>query len=93
MIGGTILEAGNSIEYETGSWRSSRPVLDEKKCSHCMLCWVFCPEGSVLVKDEKVVGFDLAHCKGCGICSTECPRKAITIVDELNAKKGAEERR
>ncbi|HFE53859.1 MAG TPA: ferredoxin, partial [Bacteroidetes bacterium] len=25
-IGGNILEPGNSIEYETGSWRTFKPV-------------------------------------------------------------------
>lgn len=88
-IGGLIIDAGNSEEYETGSWRSFRPVIDMERCSHCMLCWVFCPEGSIMTEDKKVVGIDLAHCKGCGICDKECPRKAITMVEEALAKEGA----
>jgi pyruvate ferredoxin oxidoreductase delta subunit len=87
-IGGLILEAGNSVEYETGSWRSLCPVLDEEKCSHCMLCWVYCPDGSVLVRDGKMVGFNLEYCKGCGICARECPRKAISMVDDAEVKGG-----
>ena len=87
-IGGLILDAGNSEEYETGSWRSSRPIIDMEKCSHCMFCWLFCPEGAIQVKDEKFVGIDLDHCKGCGICAHECPRKAITMVDEASVKEG-----
>ena len=88
-IGGLILDAGNSEEYETGSWRSSRPIIDMEKCSHCMFCWLFCPEGAIQVKDEKFDGIDLDHCKGCGICAHECPRKAITMVDEASVKEGA----
>ena len=84
-IGGLIIDAGNSEEYETGSWRSHRPVIDMERCSHCMLCWVYCPDGAIKAEDGKVVGIDLAHCKGCGICAQECPRKAITMVEEALA--------
>ena len=85
-IGGLILDAGNSEEYETGSWRSSRPIIDMDRCSHCMICWVFCPDSAVLVEDGKVIGIDLAHCKGCGICAQECSRRAISMVEESLAE-------
>ncbi|GAI83538.1 unnamed protein product, partial [marine sediment metagenome] len=32
-LGGLILEAGNAEEYETGSWRTYRPIRDEEKNS------------------------------------------------------------
>jgi pyruvate ferredoxin oxidoreductase delta subunit len=74
-IGGMILEAGNSVEYLTGGWRAFRPVFGEAKCIHCMQCWLFCPDSSILVDpdNEKMVGFDLDYCKGCGICASICP--------------------
>jgi len=83
-IGGVITEAGNSEEYETGSWRSQRPIRDETKCIHCLLCWIYCPDSAIRVKEGKIIGVDLAHCKGCGICAKECPPKikAITMVEE-----------
>jgi pyruvate ferredoxin oxidoreductase delta subunit len=71
--GGVVYEAGNSVEYITGGWRSFRPIRDMEQCTHCMICWVYCPDSAVLVKDGKVVGFDYDHCKGCGICAQECP--------------------
>jgi len=74
-IGGIVLEPGSSVEYNTGAWRSMRPVRDEEKCTHCMLCWVFCPDSAIVVKDSRVQGFDYDHCKGCGICAHECPVK------------------
>ena len=74
-IGGTILEAGNAKKYLTGGWRSNRPVRDEGKCTHCMMCWVFCPDSIVQVEGGKVQSFDYDHCKGCGICAEECPVK------------------
>ena len=86
-IGGLIEEPGNSQEYETGGWRSQRPIIEKEKCSHCMICWVYCPDSCIVVEDEKVIGIDLAHCKGCGICAHECPRKAITMVEEAKARE------
>ena len=87
--GGLVTEPGSSVAYETGDWRSSRPILDEEKCSNCLVCWIFCPDGAIQVENSKVVGVDLEHCKGCGICAEECPRKAITMVDECEAKAEA----
>lgn len=84
-IRGLILEAGNSVNYNTGTWRSLRPIIDFDKCTHCMLCWVFCPDSSIRVTNSQVVGIDLRYCKGCGICAIECPRHAIVIVEEAQA--------
>ena len=82
--GGVITKAGSSIEKKTAGWRTFRPIHDDKKCIHCMCCWIFCPDSAILVKDGKVVGIDYDHCKGCGICAHECPGKvqAITMIPE-----------
>lgn len=81
-IGGLIVSGGNAVEYETGNWRTEMPVIDLEKCNNCMICWIFCPEGTIMVKDSKVTGVDLVHCKGCGICAAECPTKVIDMVRE-----------
>jgi len=86
-IGGKIVDAGNAREYETGSWRAMRPVVDLEKCINCLQCWVFCPESSVDVKHEELVGFNLTFCKGCGICAAICPVEAITMVQESEPKE------
>ncbi len=82
-IGGLILEPGNAINYKTGSWRTFKPIRDEEKCTHCLLCWIYCPDSSIIVEDGKIKGIDYEHCKGCGICSTQCPVKAIKMVEEV----------
>ena len=86
--GGVIPEGGNSHDYNVGGWRSERPVRDDKVCIQCLLCWIFCPDTSVVLDGDKVVDFDLEHCKGCGICANECPtnpkfgKKAIEMIPE-----------
>ncbi|MCL6451989.1 MAG: 4Fe-4S binding protein [Acetobacteraceae bacterium] len=76
---GLILAAGNAVDYETGDWRSQRPVWSRERCTGCLLCWVYCPDGAVMVEGGKVVGIDYKHCKGCGICAHECPPKSAAI--------------
>ena len=85
-LGGLILEAGNAREYKTGSWRTFKPVWDEKKCTHCLLCWIYCPDSSVIVEESKFKEFDYEHCKGCGICSVQCPVEAIKMIEEVKEK-------
>jgi len=85
-IGGKIIEAGNSKNFKTGSWKSKKPVLDKDKCIGCMRCAAYCPEMAIKIKeatDEKgtkkniIDKINLDYCKGCGICANECPVKAI----------------
>ena len=67
----------------TGTWRIHRPVLNkDKKCSGCLLCWVYCPEGCIEVSENGTVGIDLEYCKGCGICSKECRLGVIVMERE-----------
>ncbi len=82
-IGGLILEPGNAINYKTGSWRTFKPIRDEEKCTHCLLCWIYCPDSSIIVEEGRIKGIDYEHCKGCGICSTQCPVNAIKMVEEV----------
>ena len=83
-IGGVIFGSGTSRQYETGGWRTYKPVHDEEKCIDCLLCWILCPDSAVRVVDGKVIGFDLEHCKGCGICASECPPKCDAIHMQLD---------
>lgn len=51
-------------------------------CNECENCYVFCPDGSVLKRNELLHQMDYDYCKGCGICFTECPRGAISLKGE-----------
>ena len=77
-----IPAGGTADDYETGGWRSERPDWHEEKCTHCMICWVFCPDSSIKVSNRKMYAIDYDHCKGCGICAQECPTNAIDMVPE-----------
>ena len=83
---GDILAAGTAAQFQTGDWRSERPIFNYDNCIQCMICWVVCPDAAVKVENSKVTGFKYEHCKGCGICDRECPTKqekrAILMVPE-----------
>ena len=84
-MAGAIMQAGNSVQNETGTWRTYRPVWDEDKCIHCLNCFMLCPDDAIQVEDAKVVGVDYDHCKGCGICVKECPPKVQAFTFELES--------
>jgi pyruvate ferredoxin oxidoreductase delta subunit len=79
-LGGIWKEQGSSTNRKTGDWKVLQPKLNDKKCINCMFCWAYCPDSSIIVKDNKQEGFDLEHCKGCGICAQVCPAKCIDMV-------------
>jgi pyruvate ferredoxin oxidoreductase delta subunit len=81
--GGVVMWGGNARTYETGDWRSMRPIYDSEVCIQCRLCWIYCPDSAIEVNDEgEVIGVNLFHCKGCGICAFECPVDALKMVPE-----------
>jgi 2-oxoacid:acceptor oxidoreductase delta subunit (pyruvate/2-ketoisovalerate family) len=85
-LGGIILEAGSSIRYHTGGWRTYKPVHLADRCTSCLRCWILCPDSAVLVEAGRMVGFDYDHCKGCGVCARECPPKCRAIEMQLDTE-------
>lgn len=79
-IGCKNTSPGNSVQHKTGMWSDLQPILDMNKCTKCMFCYIYCPDGAINPED---LGVDYDHCKGCGICARECPVKAITMVEEV----------
>jgi 2-oxoacid:acceptor oxidoreductase delta subunit (pyruvate/2-ketoisovalerate family) len=51
-------------------------------CRACDICWIFCPDASIELKNGSKPEFDYDYCKGCGICSNECPCGVIIMQRE-----------
>ena len=79
----TIVNIGNTASRRTGGWRIMKPIIDYGKCRKCRICYVYCPDVSILLDEDDTPRIDYEHCKGCLICSSVCPFKAITIVREV----------
>ena len=73
---------GSSGTNRTGGWRVEKPILDGTKCTNCLLCWFYCPDGSI-VRGPKIVEIHYDYCKGCGVCAAVCAPKAIHMEREL----------
>ncbi len=67
---------------KTGLWRTFRPVINYDKCIKCLLCWFYCPDIAIKIRDDGYPEIDYRYCKGCGICWHECKVKAISFVRE-----------
>lgn len=74
-----IYGSSTSVEFKTGEWTSVKPVIDESKCIHCLMCVPVCPDSCISVKDGKRAPLDLDHCKGCAICVKVCPVNALRM--------------
>lgn len=74
---------GNEGMYivDTGSWRTSRPVVNAERCVDCGICAMYCPVNCIGSDAGRAV-IDLTYCKGCGLCRAECPKDAIDWVEE-----------
>lgn len=80
---GGVVPGGAARELnKTGSWRAERPIWHEEKCIQCLQCWLHCPDASIVIRNQKVLGVDYDHCKGCGVCAAICPKDAIDMVPE-----------
>lgn len=86
MPQGFVMPAGASEHYLTGGWRSMRPVWDASSCTNCLMCWIACPDSSIVVRDDAMLGIDYDHCKGCGICVKECRFGCLKLVREDQAE-------
>ncbi len=77
---GPQFEAGHLADKNAG-WRTFKPVVDAEKCINCLICYLVCPDGTI-IRGENHVDVDYDYCKGCGVCAHECPKDAISMVKE-----------
>jgi len=56
-------------------------LRDKEKCTMCLLCWFYCPEGTIVrISDRGDLMTNYDYCKGCGVCANECPVDAIKML-------------
>jgi len=74
----------NSFQASVAHWRVEKPIFNSEHCINCYFCWIYCPDSSILVRDNEMKGIDYIHCKGCGVCSSVCPTnpKSLIMFDE-----------
>ncbi|MEM0106687.1 MAG: 4Fe-4S binding protein [Candidatus Micrarchaeaceae archaeon] len=68
---------------KTNEWRLDKPVVNQEKCIKCLICWIDCPEATIIRDDSDNIKINYDYCKGCGICAKECPTKAIEMQKEV----------
>jgi len=49
------------------------------KCTRCDLCFLLCPDISIIKAGNDGYTVKTDYCKGCGICATTCPRHVIEM--------------
>ncbi len=80
--GAILKNPGSAREYRTGDWRSQRPVYDQNRCIKCGVCYLYCPDAAIKIREDGYIEIDDYYCKGCGICARECWTGAFTMVPE-----------
>jgi pyruvate ferredoxin oxidoreductase delta subunit len=76
--GSHIFEPGSAKNFNTGDWRSHKPIFVAEKCKQCLLCFPVCPDSAILLNENtEVTGFDFNFCKGCLCCKEVCKFNAI----------------
>ena len=70
----------SSFTASVAHWRVEKPVHNSQVCINCFNCWVYCPDGAILARDEKLAGVDYVHCKGCGVCVDVCPTNPKSLL-------------
>jgi uncharacterized protein (DUF362 family)/NAD-dependent dihydropyrimidine dehydrogenase PreA subunit len=62
------------------------PVIDQEKCTKCLVCAKNCPAKTINLKNREV-RIDLKECIMCYCCSELCPYKAISLKRSWLAKR------
>ncbi len=55
----------------------------ELTCMECGLCWLYCPDGCLVLNEDGFFEPDYDYCKGCGICAEVCPLGVIKMEVEV----------
>jgi len=80
---GAVIRRNDQPVPNMSGWRTGKkPTVKWSQCVDCLICWSFCPDAAMILKDGHFVGIDYQACKGCEICVTSCPTQAVYMVPE-----------
>ena len=51
------------------------------RCVQCDLCFLLCPDISIMKIDDNRYEVNADYCKGCSVCAATCPRHVIEMRD------------
>ena len=68
------IKSFEELDRDTKAWS----VVDEGKCTGCMLCLNWCYYEAISPVQGKV-RIDAAKCDGCGLCVALCPPRAVRM--------------
>ncbi|MGE5423560.1 MAG: ferredoxin family protein [Ignavibacteriales bacterium] len=55
------------------------PIIDQEKCTECLICYDFCPHEVYILEDDKPIVTRPENCiSRCHGCEKQCPSEAIT---------------
>jgi Pyruvate/2-oxoacid:ferredoxin oxidoreductase delta subunit len=76
----TFKEVTAGLDPETAEAEISR-CFKCGTCTRCDLCFLLCPDISIMRLGEEGYTVRMDYCKGCGVCATTCPRHVIEMGD------------
>lgn len=69
----TCYPAGHLVAKNAG-WRNMRPVVDAEKCTNCLQCYLYCPDGTIYkvpAACQPPEPADAAAAQGASSCGSE----------------------
>ncbi len=84
-FGGAIKNLGMGCASRAGKMEQhncGKPVVNEKKCIGCGVCFNQCAHSAFSFDGNKKAVIDHGKCVGCGRCIATCRKEAIRTVEE-----------
>ena len=73
----TTCFVGGYLVAKNAGWRNKRPVVDAEKCTGCLQCYLYCPDGTIVRRACRPVdGVDAARAAGTSSCGSSSSSRA-----------------
>lgn len=73
----TTCFSGGYLVAKNAGWRNKRPVVDAEKCTGCLQCYLYCPDGTIVRRACRLAdGADAARAAGTSSCGSSSSSRA-----------------